>query len=92
MISLNILEDIVEKKCIALYIEHNDFMNGHLDIHEEIKDLLQENQIDQITADEMDKHGSIWSIRSYHEHNHMELFYDYTLSGVIAKLLHKLES
>ena len=90
MISLTILEDVVVKKGIPLYIEHNDYMNGNLTIDEEIDELLHNFHIDLATADEMRKHESIWSVRYYHEHDHFELFYDATLHGVLAKLLHKL--
>ena len=92
MISMNILEDIVSKKGVPLYIQHNDFMNKGIEIDEEVNNLLHEYHIDIPTAEDMMKHESVWSVQYYHSHNHFELFYDVTLHGVIAKLLHKLES
>ena len=67
-------------------------LKGDWLIDEEIDELLHHFHIDIATADLMKEKESIWSIRYYHEHDRFELFYDVTLNGVIAKLLHKLGS
>lgn len=90
MIALNVLENLVIRNGIPLYIEHNDFLNGGITVDEEVEELLNDSHIDQHTADKMVHHNSVWSIRYYYDKHSFEIFYDDTLNGVIAKLLHKL--
>jgi hypothetical protein len=90
MLHIKILEDVVTSKSIPLYIEHNDFLNGGLDIHEEIQELLDDHDIDENMAERMAKHQSIWSIRYYYDPHRFEIFYADTLESVVNKLLSKL--